>query len=779
MIIKLNVGGRTFHTSAQTLTWVPHTFFTALLSNNLPSEKDDNGAYFIDRDPDLFKIILKYLRTRKFTYFESRNFSERLNRKEILEVLHEAEFYGIIPLIEKLYVLKNNFLAAVNLENSSTACGDIHFTGTIPYANYSTRESADQTSKRNFSGQAVQSICSIHNYIAVAYKTHALVYRYSDLKAHNFELIYKTRPCDIQKITLNVKKKTKKLILATASERVITLWLLDEIDDNINTDDNSSDDETVALFGNRRNTSTQQPIAQPNDPQDITYVRNFQLADTCDKIMAMEFVCGNLVVLANANNATIIAVWNSVNQQWLQQILCNTSRFTSWQLNDLEMVVFGTESGELKTIDMEKLPRRVHDSTLMINDLAIDAMGRKICSVSAHTSELDMINSNYFYIEVAYGTDDGRVVILVEQRPNNYHPRNRIGDNILSIAFSSQCHQKPVNITKLTTNYLISVCSDNHVRTFQITRFRGKLSNQAKPLSSFDISPVISIESQPALTSVSDARSHDNQIYSRSLSQKDEEDQASSQELDENVNHEQEDIDNVTLGPTVLGPNSNIFDGLSSKSKSHETDLGQELNHFNLNCNGHYPRIDESRTEFNPGPHILVNSAIDAIFVQQTCQHYSNELYLRIASTGQRLCKLKAVKDKTNISTFCIMNNLHSSSGRLSCPNRHLLLSGHNDGHIEIWDLEPSIDKFSKNSVLINSCPGNKTQFFKNINNQHIQLQNYARQPNDSFFSLPIIQEMNGPTVSDLLRHLDRLDNLSLISDSERNSLVSQFSYDV
>merc|ERR1712127_543193 len=98
--------------------------------------------------------------------------------------------------------------------------------------------------------------------------------------------------------------------------------------------------------------------------------------------MAMEFVCGNLVVLANAKetsyDSTIIAVWDSVNQQWLQNILNNTSRFTSWQLNDLQKVVFGTESGELKTIDMEKLPRRVHDSSLMINDLARDSACKKI-----------------------------------------------------------------------------------------------------------------------------------------------------------------------------------------------------------------------------------------------------------------------------------------------------------------------------------------------------------------------------------------------------------------
>ncbi|KAF9823729.1 hypothetical protein SFRURICE_014064 [Spodoptera frugiperda] len=63
-IVNLNVGGTRFSTSWHTLTWVPETFFTALLSGRIPTVRDETGAIFIDRDPNLFGLILNFLRTR-------------------------------------------------------------------------------------------------------------------------------------------------------------------------------------------------------------------------------------------------------------------------------------------------------------------------------------------------------------------------------------------------------------------------------------------------------------------------------------------------------------------------------------------------------------------------------------------------------------------------------------------------------------------------------------------------------------------------------------------
>ncbi len=64
-IINLNVGGQRFSTSRQTLTWIPDSFFTAMLNGLISTNRDEQGYIFIDRDPKLFSIILNYLRTKE------------------------------------------------------------------------------------------------------------------------------------------------------------------------------------------------------------------------------------------------------------------------------------------------------------------------------------------------------------------------------------------------------------------------------------------------------------------------------------------------------------------------------------------------------------------------------------------------------------------------------------------------------------------------------------------------------------------------------------------
>ena len=65
---------------------------SGLLSGRIQTYKDDTGAIFIDRDPQLFRIILNYLRNRSLS----------LDDVNLKELKHEAEFYGIAPLVKKL-----------------------------------------------------------------------------------------------------------------------------------------------------------------------------------------------------------------------------------------------------------------------------------------------------------------------------------------------------------------------------------------------------------------------------------------------------------------------------------------------------------------------------------------------------------------------------------------------------------------------------------------------------------------------------------------------------
>lgn len=99
-----------FSTSRQTLTWIPDTFFTALLSGRISSLRDEHNAIFIDRDPTLFSIILNYLRTKDID----------IKNCEIRALRHEAEYYGITPLTKRLALCED-------LNHSS--CGDVLFYG--------------------------------------------------------------------------------------------------------------------------------------------------------------------------------------------------------------------------------------------------------------------------------------------------------------------------------------------------------------------------------------------------------------------------------------------------------------------------------------------------------------------------------------------------------------------------------------------------------------------------------------------------------------------------
>jgi len=92
-IVKLNVGGCKFCTTAATLTKYPNTYFTCLLSDNIPTTKDEENAYFIDRDGQFFAPILTFLRTNEIS------FPNTMTKEDLLR---EAKFYSIQALVDEL-----------------------------------------------------------------------------------------------------------------------------------------------------------------------------------------------------------------------------------------------------------------------------------------------------------------------------------------------------------------------------------------------------------------------------------------------------------------------------------------------------------------------------------------------------------------------------------------------------------------------------------------------------------------------------------------------------
>ncbi|KAI1702978.1 BTB/POZ domain-containing protein [Ditylenchus destructor] len=89
--VRLNVGGKVFQTTKDTLSRYPDTFLARLVNGGLSSDKDESGAYLIDADPEHFRTILNYLRRGTVTLDAS---------KVILgDLLREADFFNIEPLV--------------------------------------------------------------------------------------------------------------------------------------------------------------------------------------------------------------------------------------------------------------------------------------------------------------------------------------------------------------------------------------------------------------------------------------------------------------------------------------------------------------------------------------------------------------------------------------------------------------------------------------------------------------------------------------------------------
>nr|XP_006819271.1 PREDICTED: BTB/POZ domain-containing protein KCTD6-like [Saccoglossus kowalevskii] len=91
-IVNLNVGGTLYSTTRSTLTRYPDTMLGAMFSGRMPSLKDAQGNYFIDRNGDMFKYILEFLRNGSLP--------EDCIDSAALSV--EADFYQMVELSEYL-----------------------------------------------------------------------------------------------------------------------------------------------------------------------------------------------------------------------------------------------------------------------------------------------------------------------------------------------------------------------------------------------------------------------------------------------------------------------------------------------------------------------------------------------------------------------------------------------------------------------------------------------------------------------------------------------------
>jgi len=85
--IILDIGGTRFTTSKSTLMAFEGSYFHAMLSSG-HWQPDEDGSYFIDRNPKFFDIILDYMRTGKFDISD-------LNKKDLTQLQDDLDYFQI------------------------------------------------------------------------------------------------------------------------------------------------------------------------------------------------------------------------------------------------------------------------------------------------------------------------------------------------------------------------------------------------------------------------------------------------------------------------------------------------------------------------------------------------------------------------------------------------------------------------------------------------------------------------------------------------------------
>ncbi|XP_068616625.1 BTB/POZ domain-containing protein KCTD3 [Brachionichthys hirsutus] len=567
-IIQLNVGGTRFSTSRQTLTWIPDSFFSSLLSGRISTLQDETGAIFIDRDPTAFAPILNFLRTKELD----------LRGVNISVLRHEAEFYGITPLVRRLLlceeldrsscgsVLFHGYLpppvipAHKSSPVSSASCSpsdatlgpdggeDFARVGSPPRSSLSGPSGTDDKHKLSpvVDPRKVLIIAGHHNWIVAAYAHFVICYRIKE--SSGWQQVFSSPYLDwtIERIALNAKvvggpHGDKDKMVAAASECSIILWSIQD-----------------GRSGNE--------------------IGVFSLGVPVDDL----FFIGNQLVATSHTGK--VGVWNAVTQHWqVQDVVPITSCDTAGSF-----LLLGCNNGSIYYIDMQKFPLRMKDNDLLVTELYHDPSNDAITALSVYLTPKTSVSGNW--IEIAYGTSSGAVRVIVQ------HPETVGSGPQLFQTFT--VHRSLVTKIMLSEKHLVSVCADNnHVRTWTVTRFRGMISTQpgSTPLASFKILSLEETESHGSYCSGND-----------------------------------------------IGP------------------FGE--------------RDDQQ------------------VFIQKVIP-ITNKLFVRLSSTGKRICEVQSV-DGTTIS--CFMVRECEGSSRMGSRPRRYLFTGHGNGSIQMWDLTTAMDTANK-----------------------------------------------------------------------------------
>lgn len=665
-IVNLNVGGTQFATSKQTLTWVPDSFFTSMLSGRISTLKDDRGAIFIDRDPRLFSFILNFMRTKDI---DIREIEPSLLR-------HEAEFYGITPLVKRLMLCED-------LHYSS--CGDVLFHGYLPPAGIplceiSRQERKDSTSSHPSTSSSSNGTAATEVRPGTAFRVipdiptvHPPISSGGHCRNASFDL----RTAKSLSVAGSLSRSSSDLRTPGRPGHSRTSSLDMRHSRNSSADFNKSLRSELGLyFGPHSASSWTDPlrvriIKGHHNWVAVAfahYIACYRLKDSSGWLLAflspyletpVERIALNAKVVGgnqSENNSKMLAVsysqqvrlWSIAEEGVKNDIgtfnlhvpvdylffigsqcvaLSHTGKVgvwhsmsLHWQVQDVfpissfdtagSFLLLGCSNGSIYYIDMQKFPLRMKDNDLLVTELYRDPAQDVITNISVYLTPKTSLCGNW--IEIAYGTSSGAVRVIVQ------HPETVGHGPQLFQTFT--VHRSPVTKVMLSEKYLISVCCEyNHVRTWSVTRFRGMISTQpgSTPLASFKIVSLEDVESSSSYSAGND-----------------------------------------------YGP------------------FGEQ---------------DDEQ-----------------IFIQKVVPE-TDQLWIRYASTGKRICVIRSV-DNSTITAFCVHEC--EGSNRMGSRPRRYLFTGHSNGSIQMWDLTTALDLAAKNELTCNVSGGPTTQELLNLLDQ-------------------------------------------------------------
>ncbi|RLU16359.1 hypothetical protein DMN91_012119 [Ooceraea biroi] len=630
-IVHLNVGGTRFSTSRQTLSWIQDSFFTALLSNRIDSHKDESGALFIDRDPKLFSIILNYLRTKDID----------LKTVDIRTLRHEAEYYGITPLVKRLMLCE---------DLTQSSCGDVLFYGYLPPPNIPLQEpiaitsnvsevtvharigaTANSRTDGSSTSQAAATSSSTNQNSTAGPQSHkgalgthvrnsSLDYRLPQRglphsRTPSLDLRHvRNNSADLNKFYKNdislvfgshqvsswvdplrvqiIKAHHNWIVIAYA--HFITCYRLKDSSgwQHVFTSPHiECTIERVAINAKMGSGVDGKMVAISYDSQVRLWgvseegirvnVGTFNLSVRVEYLF---FIGSQLVALSPTGK---IGVWHAMTHHWqIQDVVPILSFDTAGSF-----LLLGCKNGSIYYIDMQKFPLRMKDNDLLVTELYRDPSCDPITAISVYltpktTSERGRGGLCGNWIEIAYGTKSGSVRVIVQ------HPETVGHGPQLFQTFT--VHQSSVTKVTLSEKYLVSVCSEyNHVRSWAVTRFRGMISTQpgSTPEASFKI---VSLEA---------------------------------------------------IDPCVSYNAGNDF--------------------------GPFGEQDDEQ-----------------VFVQKVVPE-TDQLFVRLASNGKRVCVIQSV-DGSIISSFYVHEC--EGSSRMGSRPRRFIFTGHSNGTIQMWDLTTALD---------------------------------------------------------------------------------------